>query len=156
MVIFVNNGIKDRRKDLIGFCIPGIDADAAVGILDAGPDGLFKGESGSGFKMFKIFKKGWAQVFFDKVRGRFGKKTCRQNSLTIIGRGLGRNSPGQQGLDFVQDQAFGMAYGKLGPVLAAQAGAFGQIPDFKIKFISVYNCFHNIPLLSDMSAYISI
>jgi hypothetical protein len=38
-----------------------------------------------------------------------------------------------------------MADGKLGPALAVQAGTFGQIPDFKIKFISVYNCFHNIP-----------
>jgi hypothetical protein len=86
-----------------------------------------------------------AQVFFDKGRGSPRKMSSRQNPLTLIGRGLRRNSPGQQGLDFVQDQAFGMAYGKLGPVLAAQAGAFGQIPDFKIKFISVYNCFHNIP-----------
>jgi hypothetical protein len=35
MVVFVNNGIKDRRKNLVGLGIPGIDADAAVRIPDA-------------------------------------------------------------------------------------------------------------------------
>jgi len=106
-----------------------------------------------GFKMPELLIKIRAQVFFDKGRGCPVKKSRRQNPLTLIGRGLGRNPPGQQGLNFVQDQAFGMAYGKLGPVLAAQAGAFGQIADFKIKFISVYNCFHTIPFIRYTSLY---
>jgi len=155
-MIFGNNGIKNSRKHLIGFCIPGIDADGAVRVFDPGSDGLFKGKPGTCPKMTQTFINRLGQVLFYKGRGGFGKKTCRQNASTLIGRCLGRNSPGQQGLNFVQNHALGMAYGKLRSVFAGQAGAFGQIPDFKIKFISVYNCFHNIPLLSDMSAYISI
>ena len=104
-MVLRDNGIKDRRKHLIRFFIPGINADGAVRVFYAGSDGFFKGKSGIGFTVFKVFEKGLGQVFFDKGRGCFREKRRRQNPLTLIGRRLGRNSPGQQGLDLVQNTA---------------------------------------------------
>ena len=81
---------------------------------------------------------GFLRTFFLRLgRGaEHGKRLRRAEAHAA------RNPGGQSGLNAVDDLAMVQTSGKTGAVWASLAGAFDQIPDFKIKSVSFYVSVH--------------